>query len=75
MSVRGGDLLYLRAVKDSGNETETAASSGELIYKRHNILLVDNTAYSGRVGVWHAWLLDTYGNPTSTHGIIPKKIW
>jgi len=69
----GGDLIYLRAVRDHIIEPGVEASPGELAFKSGNILYVDNTAHAGRVGVWHAWLLDVYGNPTTTHGTLPYK--
>ena len=73
VSLCGGDLVYLRAVRDHNPEPGVEPIPGELTFKSGSILYVDNTAHAGRVGVWHAWLLDAYGNPTSTHGILPFK--
>jgi hypothetical protein len=74
VSLCGGDLIYLRALRDHNTELGAEVMPGELTFKAGSILYVDNTAHAGRVGVWHAWLLDVYGNPTTTHGILPNKM-
>lgn len=73
-SLSGGDLIYLRALRDHNAEPGAEVVQRELTFKAGSILYVDNTAHAGRAGVWHAWLLDAYGNPTATQGILPNKI-
>ena len=71
ISKRGGDSFYMRAVSDYTADATGPLSPGELSFTRGDVLFVDSTVHAGRVGVWHAWMLDAYGNCTGTHGILP----
>ena len=62
----------MRAVSDYTADAGSQLPSGELTFSRGDVLFVDSTVHNGRVGVWHAWQLDTYGNCTGTHGILPS---
>ena len=73
ISKRGGDSLYVRALSDfSTDASSSPLPAGELSFARGDILFVDSTVHAGRIGVWHAWRLDVYGNCTGTHGIMPS---
>jgi len=63
----------MRAVSDRCADTSSPLPPGELSFARGDILFVDSTVHSGRVGVWHAWKLDANGNCTGTHGILPSR--
>jgi len=73
ISKRGGDSLYMRAMADySADASSPLPAQGELSFARGDVLFVDSTIHAGRVGVWHAWQLDAYGNCTGKHGILPS---
>jgi len=62
----------MRALSDYSADASSVLPAGQLSYARGDILFVDSTVHAGRVGVWHAWQLDAYGNCTGTHGILPS---
>ena len=62
-----GDSYFIRAMFDRLD----SAPPG-LLFRKEDILWVDNTMYQGVPGQWSAWLLDTEGRPTSW-GVIPSK--
>ena len=73
ISKRGGDSFYMRALSDfSADAGGSPVSQAELSYARGDILFVDSTVHGGRVGIWHAWQLDAYGNCTGARGILPS---
>jgi len=61
----------MRAMSDYIPDASSPLSQGELSFTRGDVLFVDSTVHAGRVGVWHAWKLDAYGNCTGTHGTLP----
>jgi len=62
----------MRAVSDFSADAGSPSSPAELSYARGDILFVDSTVHDGRIGIWHAWRLDAYGNCTAAHGILPS---
>jgi len=62
----------MRALTDYTADTTSPLSPGELSFSKGDVLFVDSTVHAGRVGVWHVWQLDAYGNCTGTHGILPS---
>jgi len=62
----------MRAVSDFTADAGSPLSPAELSYARGDILFVDSTVHAGRLGIWHAWRLDAYGNCTEAHGILPS---
>ena len=62
----------MRATSDYTADAGSPLPPGELGFSRGDILFVDSTVHAGRIGVWHAWQLDPYGNCTGKHGILPN---
>jgi len=63
----------MRALSDfSADASGSPLSPPELSYARGDVLFVDSTVHGSRIGVWHAWQLDSYGNCTGAHGILPS---
>ena len=64
-----GDSYFIRAMFDREAEEN---SSLQLLFKKDDILYVDNTMYNGVPGHWSAWILDKEGSK-GKWGIIPSK--
>ncbi|CAL4070670.1 unnamed protein product, partial [Meganyctiphanes norvegica] len=63
-----GDSFYIRAMFDRGEVGE----SSELIFRKEDILYVDNTMFNNMPGLWRAWLVDEDGHKRHC-GTIPSK--
>jgi discs large protein 5 len=64
-----GDSIFVKALWD---RDKSQLQDEDLVFRRGDILFVDNTLYNGEMGLWRAWLLDQQTDKVEC-GIIPNR--
>lgn len=64
---QAGDAFYVQALY-----SRVATGDSELSFERGDILFIENTVHSGRMGTWWAYLVNENGDKLKC-GTIPSK--